>query len=125
MLRFPERIEQPRAYAAACPTATTLLAENGIRWPLAMEHSTHRVLRFNVGMRREIARSLVHALQRRPETPTHNCRTCVSNRNRYITVVQASTPKTLSIDALGASIHASLHPDVHAAVRCPHGEPHH
>jgi len=76
-----------------------------------MEHSTHRVLRFNVGMR--------------PETPTHNCRTCVSNRNRYITVVHASTPKTLSIDALGASIHASLHPDVHAAVRCPHGEPHH
>jgi hypothetical protein len=58
-----------------------------------MEHSTHRVLRFNVGMRREIARSLVQALQRRPETPTHNCRTCVSNRNRYITVVHASTPK--------------------------------
>jgi hypothetical protein len=90
-----------------------------------MEQSTHRVLCFDVGMRREIARALVQALQRRPETPTYHCCTCIRNRNRDVTVVHVSAPKMLPIDALGASITASLRPDVHAAVRCPHGEPNH
>ena len=54
-----------------------------------MEHSKHRVLRFYVGIRREIARSLIQALQRRPETPTHNCRTFISDCNRYVKVVHA------------------------------------
>jgi hypothetical protein len=65
------------------------------------------------------------ALQRRPETSTHHCGTCIRNRNRYVTVVHASAPQMLPIDALGASINASLRPDVHAAVRFPHVEPHH
>jgi hypothetical protein len=47
----------------------------------------------------------------------------ISNRNRYVTVVHASAPKIVPIDALGASIHASLRPDVHAAVRFPQVEP--
>jgi len=88
-----------------------------------MEQSKHRVLRFDVGIRCEIARSLLQALQRRPETPTHHCRTFISNRNRYVKVVHASAPKTLPIDAPGESINASLRLDLHAAVRFPHVEP--
>jgi hypothetical protein len=96
--------------------AATLLAEHGIRWPLAMEHSQHRVLRFDVGMRCEIARALLQALQRGPEILPHHCRTCLSNRNRYVTVVHTEAPQTLPIGAMGACINASLRPDVQAAI---------
>jgi hypothetical protein len=79
-----------------------------------MEHSTHCVLRFDVGMCREIVHSLLQALQRRSATPTHHYRTCISHRNRYVTVVHASSPKTLPMNAQGESNDASLRPDVHA-----------
>jgi hypothetical protein len=88
-----------------------------------MEQSKHPVLRFDVGIRREIARSLIQALQHRPEPPTHNSRPCISNRNREVTVVHAYAPKTLPIEALGESTNTSLHPELHAVVRFPHVEP--
>jgi hypothetical protein len=55
-------------------------------------------------------------LQRRPEIPPHHGRPCFSHRNRDVTVVHADAPQMWPSDALGACIHASLRPEVQAAM---------
>src|SRR5262249_33752322 len=106
--RAAERIEQPQARAAACPTAAALLAEDRICGPLALEHCQHGVLRFDVGLRGEIACALLQALQLRPDIPAPHGRPCLRHRDRYLTVVHTSAPKVLPINA-------SLYSDVHTA----------
>jgi hypothetical protein len=76
------------------------LAENGIAWPFALEHRQHRVLRFEVRMRREIARTFLKVLQRRPEIPPYHYRTCLSHRNRQVTVVHAYVSEDVADDKL-------------------------
>jgi hypothetical protein len=51
------------------------------------KESKHCVLRFYIGIGREIARSFIETLQRCPETTAHNRRTFPGNRNRYVKVV--------------------------------------
>ena len=95
--RAAKRIEQPRAPAAVPHCGRSPRRASHPRAARA-GHRQHRMLRFEVGIGRKIARALVQALQRRPDILTHH-RRAMRHRNRDVTVLHAAAPKLVPIAA--------------------------
>jgi hypothetical protein len=60
---------------------TTLLADNGIIWPLQPKDFQHRSLGFDVGVGREVAASFVRALEDGAKAAAHDIRAGLDHGN--------------------------------------------